>query len=63
MKDSSLRELVGPNYYAIRKIFTKRPDFFPGNYWKAGQSLIHGDLHIHNICCQNASEDMTGRFD
>ena len=24
---------------------------------KSGQCLIHGDLHVHNICCKNASED------
>jgi aminoglycoside phosphotransferase (APT) family kinase protein len=24
---------------------------------ESGQSLIHGDLHFHNISCQNASEN------
>ena len=56
MKDPSLNELVGPKYNAIQKILKKGPLFFP-ELIEAGQCLIHGDLHVHNICCKNASED------
>lgn len=56
MKDPSLKELVGPKYNAIQKILEKGPLFFP-ELIEAGQCLIHGDLHVHNICCKDASED------
>ena len=55
MKDPSLRGLVEPSYPVIQKILQKGPIFFP-EMMESGQSLIHGDLHIHNISCQNASE-------
>ncbi|WHY94675.1 aminoglycoside phosphotransferase family protein [Neobacillus cucumis] len=56
MKDPNLKELVEPKYKAIRKILKKGPLFFP-ELIEAGQCLIHGDLHVHNICCKNASDD------
>jgi thiamine kinase-like enzyme len=55
MKDSSLRGMVKPRYDSIQQILQKGPIFFP-EMMESGQSLIHGDLHIHNISCQNTSE-------
>ncbi|MDQ6598217.1 aminoglycoside phosphotransferase family protein [Bacillus salipaludis] len=56
MVDPILKELVEPKYDAIQKILNKGPLFFP-EIIEAGQCLIHGDLHVHNICCKNASDD------
>ncbi|MEH7076916.1 phosphotransferase [Neobacillus drentensis] len=56
MKDPNLRELVAPRYKIIKKILKKGPIFFP-EILESGQCLIHGDLHIHNICCENANEE------
>lgn len=56
MKDSNLRGLVKPSYNVIQQILQKGPIFFP-EIMESGQSLIHGDLHIHNISSQNASEN------
>ena len=56
MKDPTLRGLVEPSYNAIQHILQKGPIFFP-EMMESGQSLIHGDLHFHNISCQNASEN------
>jgi hypothetical protein len=56
MKDPNLRELVAPRYKIIKKILKKGPVFFP-EIIESGQCLIHGDLHVHNICCENANDD------
>ncbi|MGG1678046.1 phosphotransferase [Neobacillus sp. NRS-1170] len=58
MKDKNLKELVKPKYRAIQKILNKGPVFFP-EIFETGQCLIHGDLHVHNICIKNGcdSED------
>ena len=56
MKDPNLRELVAPSYKMIQKILKKGPVFFP-EIIEAGQCLIHGDLHVHNICCKNANDE------
>ncbi|MBE1553893.1 phosphotransferase [Sporosarcina limicola] len=56
MKDPGLRGLVEPSYNVIQQILQKGPVFFP-EMKGSGQSLIHGDLHVHNISCQNASEN------
>jgi thiamine kinase-like enzyme len=56
MKHPNLRELVGPKYKIIKKILKKGPVFFP-EITESGQCLIHGDLHVHNICCENANDD------
>lgn len=56
MKDPNLRGLVNPSYKVIQRILQKGPLFFP-EILKSGQSLIHGDLHIHNISSHNASEN------
>ena len=56
MKDPSLRGLVEPSYPVIQQILQKGPIFFP-EIMESGQSLIHGDLHVHNISCQNAREN------
>ncbi|TQR18681.1 phosphotransferase [Psychrobacillus vulpis] len=56
MKDTNLRELVEPSYHAIQSMLKKGPIYFP-ELMESGQSLIHGDLHVHNISCHNASED------
>lgn len=56
MKDPNIRELVAPRYKIIKKILKKGPVFFP-EITESGQCLIHGDLHVHNICCENANED------
>lgn len=56
MKDSNLRGLVEPCYKNLHRIFRKGPIFFP-ELMESGQSLIHGDLHIHNISCRNANEN------
>ncbi|BAU28302.1 phosphotransferase family enzyme [Aneurinibacillus soli] len=55
MKEPGLREMVEPSYNVIHKILQKGPIFFP-EIMEAGQSLIHGDLHIHNVCCTNVNE-------
>ncbi|MEH7308221.1 phosphotransferase [Neobacillus drentensis] len=54
MKDPNLRELVEPRYKMIKRILKKGPVFFP-EITEGGQCLIHGDLHVHNICCENAN--------
>lgn len=54
MKDPGLRGVVEPSYTAIQQILQKGPVFFP-EIMASGQSLIHGDLHVHNISCQNAT--------
>ena len=56
MKNPDLKDLLGPRYNRLQRILQKGPIFFP-EIIGAGQSLIHGDLHIHNICSKNASED------
>lgn len=56
MKDPRLRELVDPSYEVIQHILQKGPIFFP-EIIESGQSLIHGDLHVHNISCQDVSKD------
>ena len=56
MKDPNLREIVSPSYTIIQQILKKGPIFFP-EITKNGQSLVHGDLHIHNISCHNARKD------
>jgi thiamine kinase-like enzyme len=56
MKDPNVRELVAPRYKIIKKILKKGPVFFP-EITESGQCLIHGDLHVHNICCENANEE------
>lgn len=61
MKDPSLRGLVEPSYKVIQHILQKGPIFFP-EMLESGQSLIHGDLHFHNISCQNASENQDWRI-
>lgn len=61
MKDSRLRELVKPSYNDIQKILQKGDIFFP-EVVESGQSLIHGDLHIHNISCQNVSDSEDWRI-
>ncbi|MGJ7923304.1 aminoglycoside phosphotransferase family protein [Neobacillus sp. LXY-4] len=52
IKEPSLKEIVGPRYTSLQKILKKGPLFFP-EMIEAGQCLIHGDLHIHNICWRN----------
>lgn len=44
-----LREKIEPKYDILRKIYSKGPIFFP-ELLEAGQCLIHGDLHLQNIC-------------
>ncbi|HEX6593201.1 MAG TPA: aminoglycoside phosphotransferase family protein [Bacillota bacterium] len=56
MKDRTIRKMLEPHYDVLQRILQKGPIFFP-EVVEAGQSLIHGDLHIHNISCHNASED------
>lgn len=56
MKDPELKKVVSPSYKIIQQILKKGPLFFP-EIMENGQSLIHGDLHIHNISCQNAKKD------
>jgi hypothetical protein len=56
MKDPGLREIVEPGYNAIQTILQKGPIFFP-EIMEAGQCLIHGDLHLLNLCCQNGRDE------
>jgi thiamine kinase-like enzyme len=56
MKDPNVKELNLPRYNLIKSILEKGPIFFP-ELWESGQCLIHGDLHIHNICCKNATDE------
>lgn len=56
MKKPDLKDLVEPRYNRLQSILQKGPIFFP-EILEAGQSLIHGDLHIHNICSRDASAD------
>ncbi|MBS4211018.1 phosphotransferase [Neobacillus rhizophilus] len=56
MQDPDLRKVVEPAYDIIKVILGKGPIFFP-EVIEAGQCLIHGDLHIHNICCQDTSDE------
>lgn len=56
MKDPSLKGIVKPYYSMLHKILQKGPVFFP-EIIENGQSVIHGDLHIHNISCQNIVEN------
>ena len=56
MQDSKLRGLLAPSYPIIQKILQKGPIFFP-EIMENGQSLIHGDLHVHNISGQNVGGD------
>ena len=46
---------MAPSYKIIQQILQKGPIFFP-EIMQNGQSLIHGDLHIHNISCHNATK-------
>ena len=56
MKDSKLNELIAPCYDILQQIYKKGPNFFP-QVFENGNSLIHGDMHIHNISCHNAMQD------
>ncbi|MEH7083276.1 phosphotransferase [Neobacillus drentensis] len=56
MIDPNLKELVAPRYKIIKKILKKGPVFFP-EMEESGQCLVHGDLHVHNICCENANDE------
>lgn len=56
MQDSNLKELVSPSYHIVQQILKKGPIFFP-EILENGQSLIHGDLHIHNISCHQVSNN------
>ena len=56
MQDSNLKELVSPSYYIVQQILKKGPLFFP-EIIENGQSVIHGDLHIHNISCHQISDN------
>lgn len=56
MNDPELKKVVSPSYKIIKKILKKGPLFFP-EIMENGQSLIHGDLHVHNISCHNAKKD------
>ena len=63
MQDSKLRGLLETSYPTIKRILQKGPVFFP-EIMGSGQSLIHGDLHVHNISGQNVggNEDWEIRF-
>ena len=56
IEDARLRKVIEPSYEALYRILQKGPLFFP-EVMESGQSLIHGDLHIHNISCHNANDD------
>ncbi len=53
MEKPGLREMIEPKYKNLQKILQKGPLFFP-EILEAGQCIIHGDLHIHNICGKRA---------
>lgn len=55
MQDSHLKGLVEPHYKNLQHILKRGPIFFP-ELLEGGESLIHGDLHLHNISCHNATD-------
>ncbi|WP_432353149.1 phosphotransferase [Sporosarcina sp. A2] len=61
MVEDSLREVIKPYYTNLHKMLDKGPLFFP-ELLENGQSLIHGDLHIHNISCHNVHESEPWRI-
>ena len=56
MKNDRLQKIVKPYYKIIRILLKKEPDLFQ-ELLKEGQCIIHGDLHMQNICCNNTNED------
>ena len=48
MRHSRLREIIEPVNKPLQKMLQKGPIFFP-ELIEAGQSVIHGDLNIHNL--------------
>lgn len=55
MENSQLQQLVKPYHKQVRNILKRGPDFFP-KLISAGKCVIHGDLHMQNICCNNVEE-------
>ncbi len=55
MENQRVRKVLEPHYDVLQNVLQKGPIFFP-EIIEAGQSLIHGDMHIHNISCHNATE-------
>ncbi|MDN4609012.1 phosphotransferase [Sporosarcina highlanderae] len=56
MNDDRLKKVIEANYETLNRILQRGPIFFP-EIMENGQSLIHGDLHIHNISSHNATDD------
>lgn len=55
IKEKHLGEIINPYYEQTLDILKKGPDFFP-ELTSAGECIIHGDLHLQNICCNNILE-------
>ncbi len=56
VKDDRLRETIKPYHKSLIKLCQKGPDFFP-ELFENGSSIIHGDLHMQNICSNNVTLD------
>jgi thiamine kinase-like enzyme len=56
MNEPHLKEIIETLYPQLQKMIKKGPLFFP-ELIDAGQSIIHGDLHMQNICCNNMYEN------
>lgn len=56
MRKKHLKEIVEPYYSNVLKILQKGPNFFP-ELLAAGNSVIHGDLHVQNISSNDTKEN------
>lgn len=55
MKRKDLYTIIQPSYNRIQKIMRKGPHYFP-QLIEAGQSIIHNDLQIPNMGCNNVND-------
>jgi thiamine kinase-like enzyme len=60
-KQPHLKEIIEAFYPKIQIILRKGPNFF-STLIDAGQSIIHGDLHMQNICCNNINGNKDWRI-
>src|SRR5699024_3970993 len=61
MKNQRVRKVLEPHNDVRQNVLQQGPIVFP-EIIEAGQSLIHGDMHIHNISCHNATEAQDWRI-
>lgn len=50
-----LRRRIRPYFKPLTRLLRRGPVFFPA-LERRGACLIHGDLHMHNVCCNRLSD-------